>query len=191
MSNTESIDTILREINYLEALQELKPTDLSEDDRDYLNVLNICYELLARTNRIVNEEVGVVEWVKYNRKRSRKYKLRDRRNSKFWDFIYDLVSYNRMTVNFRLLLTGLMKKKGHGPTSVMKSLGKNTGNTLSWYLLKKHSMASDTLEGVLNMLLNEEDYYPGISGRAHKKIYANTGVRRKGFDPRKKKDSQK
>ena len=146
----KSLETISTEITALEAERDFG--DISPEGLEQLAVLNLCYDLLARTRAALSETVAQPDEMKepgFEDDFIPKYGIS-------WSAIADFafaVTTKQGSVDMRKVLFDIMRPR------TAKSIAENINirpATLSEYFNKKSGFKADTWEQVANFCINSK-----------------------------------
>ncbi len=143
----KSIQGISDEITALEAERDYG--DITKQDAELLEVLNLCYDLLCRTEKAQSFQVETPEQMQEPGEESDFFPQYGIYSNQLADFAFAIATKSG-SVNLRALLYQIMC--GY----VRKDLAEKAGfsaQTISVYMNNKKSMTTDNYERLINVIL--------------------------------------
>lgn len=145
----KSIQAISDEITVLEAVRDYTPDDFTSENNESLNVLYMCYELLARTSVIEKLGVKTPDEMKDCDVTGDRMPKWMHSNDVFENFVFSLTT-SQGEVSLRDLLYKFMTTQKDAAEIIDKRVA-----TVNDYLKKRSSFNCDSYEAILNAYIKK------------------------------------
>jgi hypothetical protein len=147
----KSIKAISEQITWLEAERDHIPEDFTTEHEEMLNVLYLCYDLLARTSAIEKLEVPTPpEMFDHDGNDSEMMPVYGQMQDAFTDFVFALAT-KQGKISLRDLLCRFISTQ----KEAAESIGKRR-QTIGDYLNNKSSFNCDSYEEILNYYIEKK-----------------------------------